>query len=258
MADAAARRNYRLALAAFVIGLAAFVFEAIVTIAYIGLIQSTQDAVTEFGWGNVPPERLEPFIRLSGAMGPLLIGCVLVASIATMFLFYFAARSLRREGIKQHFGPALTAWSSLIPFYNFYRPWAGLGEVRNSLRQARREGKLPAAGIRGANAATVFYAIATVIYGIAQQGIGGYAGNIADSSDTINDAAQFNAFLGKLSGLFSLNAIVDAIFLLVVLWYWIGTLRLMSASLRLAPASVEAPSPPPLPPPVPPPMPSAA
>jgi hypothetical protein len=238
-----AQRNYRRARAAFLIAVVAFSIELLTMAAYVYLIYSAQSAIADFGWGNVPPSRLSEFIWLSGAMEPILIGCVIVSGIATMFLFYFAALSLQREGVKQYFGPALTAWSVLIPFYGLYRPWAGLGEVRNTLLAARAERRLPAAGIRGANAATVFYAIMIVIYSVSEEGVGKYASDIMATSDDAGGAEQFNSYVENLSGLFSVNIILAATFLIVVLWYWIGMLRLIKTSLSLEPASDNLPPP---------------
>jgi hypothetical protein len=240
MVDKAARRSYRWALAIFVVAVLAFFFEIVMMIGYAALASSTKDAIAEFGWGNVPPERLQPFIQASNAFGPIIVFCILVSGGGTMLLFYFAARSLRREGIKQYFGPALTAWSLLIPFYGFYRPWAGLGEVRNTLRQARREGRLPLAGIRGANAATVFYAIMVGLYSLASKIIE-LAADRLSNSDNINGAAAFNSYLDELAGLIGLDAGVSVILLIVVLVYWIATLRLIRKSLTLPPSAASTP-----------------
>ncbi len=249
MADPIVERNYRCALAAFLVAVVAFSIGTLSKIVYLFLVHGALNTITEFAWGHIPPERLNAFIWLSEAMGPILIGCFLVSGIATMVLFYFAALSLRRVGMKQYFGPALTAWSLIIPFYSLYRPWAGLGEVRNTLAQAQREQRLPAAGITGANAATVFYAIMMVIYSVAGYVLGIYADQISASSGNLTGAAGFTSYLNEMFNLFSLFIIVELIFLAAVVWYWVGMFWLIKASLslQLTVADLSQGGPPPVP-----------
>jgi hypothetical protein len=113
--ELAVQRSYLRARAAFSAVVLAFSIRIYVVLIYLFLIPGARNAVTEFGWGHVPPEKLGGFIFLSNAMEPIEIGCGLVSLIATMILFYFAARSLRRE-VMQHFSPAITALGLLIPF----------------------------------------------------------------------------------------------------------------------------------------------
>ena len=250
MAELGVQRNYRRALAAFLVAVIAFSIEILAKAVYLFLIYGVQNAVTEFGWGHVPRARLSAFIWLSRAMGPTLIGSAVVAGIATMILFYFAALSLRRQGIKQHFGPALTAWSVLIPVYSLYRPWAGLGEVRNTLAQARQEHRLPAAGITGANAATVFLAVAVILYGVVGSAVGVFnTSHISAASGNLTGVERFNFVLSTLFDLFAVLAILQLIFLAITAWYWVGMFRLIKTSLSLPLTVADSPqnSPPPLP-----------
>jgi hypothetical protein len=248
MAELDVQRNYRRALAMFLVVVIAISIEILTEVVYLFLISGAQNAVTEFAWGHVPRARLSAFIWLSRAVGPILIGSLLVRSIATMILFYFAALSLRGRGIKQYFGPALTAWSLLIPFYSLYRPWAGLGEVRNTLAQARQEHRLPAAGITGANAATVLLAVTFVLYGLGGGAVGVFQ-KISASSGNLTGAARFTFLLNTLIDSFAVLATLQLIVLAVTVWYWVGMFRLIKTSLSLPPIIADLPqnSPPPLP-----------
>jgi hypothetical protein len=90
---------------------------------------------------------------------------------------------------------------------------------------------LPAAGIRGANAATVFYAVMFFICVFAPFVIRTFV--ISPLSGNLTSAEQFIPYLNYLSNLYSVFAIDALIFLAVTVWYWIGMFRLIKTSLSL-------------------------
>jgi hypothetical protein len=235
-----ARRNFRLALTTFLIALISFLFEDLVIASYIYLIHTTKDVIAEFGWGHVPASRLSAFLWLSHNLRTLLLVGINVGGLATLFLFYFTARAVPCLGVKQNFRPWLTALSVLIPFYSIYRPWAGLGEVRNTLTEARRAQRLPASGIQGTNEATVVYAITLLGCGVVDYALAIYALQLNTTYAGMHGPDQFNNYLNAMIGLNLVHFTSLTISLVVATWYWWGMLALLRAALSL-PAS-EAPA----------------
>src|SRR5712691_5605873 len=193
--------NRRHLFVGLVVLFAAFAIQIVAMGSYVFLALELRNDIARFGWGNVPADRVGGYVWLAEHIWPILFATSVLAFIAAIFLFYQAGKILTHLGLKQHFGPTLTAWSLLIPLYCFYRPWAGLGEVRNTLLDIRRERHLPPSGIKGPNGATVFYAISFYVYMLADRLMDRYADRLLASGPVSTDAAA-NLYLDKMSELF--------------------------------------------------------
>jgi len=231
-----ARANYRVACIAFAILLCALVAQILVIVGYLYVSRSADEALREFGWGRVPRERFAAFLWASRHFQVITIALLITWGIACLVLIDRAARSLRILGVRQYFGPGLTVWSVFIPFYCLYRPWAGLGEVRNTLSNARRERRLPPAGIRGANSPTVFYGIAVFAYLTADKIAGRYADMVVTAPRNAN---EFHANISFMSNFLSFELFILAALLGATTWYWLGMIRLLKQTSMLTAPSEE-------------------
>jgi hypothetical protein len=232
MTDTPTQNNYRHLFGGIIVVFAAFAVQIIAMGAYIFLALELQNDIIRFGLDNVPADRLGGYIWLSQYIWPILFIASVVAFIAAMLLFYQAGKTLVFLGVKQYFGPTLTAWGLLIPFYCVYRPWAGLGEVRNTLSDARRERRIPPSGVRGANGETIFYAISFYAYMLTDRFIDRYADRLL-ASDPVNSSATANLYLDKMSELLFIATLITVIFLGISVWYWMGVIRLFKHVLSL-------------------------
>jgi hypothetical protein len=232
------QKNHRFILAGFSIWLAGLAAQIAIIGVYVVLIRSVQAAIHEFGWGNVPPERLSTFLWLSDNLVVLTVTPVVIATAAGLFVIYRLALILRSLKVEQHFGPGLTVGSMFIPFYSFYRPWAGLGEVRNTLTIARREGRLAEKGIRGANAATVVYGVSVFAY-LAVMRLLDKEADLATPKGEFSGAAHYLAFLDQISAMFMVQIVTTVIFIAITSWYWLRTASLAKRVSMIRPASVE-------------------
>jgi hypothetical protein len=208
--------------------------QIVLMISYVVLSYSAQDSIRQFGWGRVPPERLSAFVWLSDNLSALDVTTFLVTGASALFLMYRVALILRTLELQQYFGPGLTTLSIFIPFYSFYRPWAGLGEVRNTLTDAIRERRLPEAGIRGANAPTVVYAISVFSFVLADKMLGNAANQMIPKQE-FKSAAPYLAFLDQMSTIFIAQSVAALIFLAIASWYWLSTIRLAKDVLMMKP-----------------------
>src|SRR5262249_53259052 len=186
--------------------------------------------------GRVPRERFPAVLLAARPFQGITIGLLITWGIACLVLIDRAARSLRILGVRQYFGPGLTVWSVFIPFYCLYRPWAGLGEVRNTLSNARRERRLPPAGIRGANSPTVFYGIAVFAYLTADKIAGRYADMVVTAPRNAN---EFHANISFMSNFLSFELFILAALLGATTWYWLGMIRLLKQTSMLTAPSEE-------------------
>ena len=225
MNDSAKRKHYRFMLGTFVTVVVVFGIQILLMATYVFLNYSTQGALSQYGWGNVPPENLSAFIWFSDHIEAMLLVGVVLGLAAFLLLIYRAAKTLSILEVKQNFGAGLTVGSLFIPFLCFYRPWAGLGEVRNTLRDTLSERRLPDAGITGANGETVIYAIAFFVYATIDKVIAVWAFSLVPKEE-INNGTEFHVYLERVSNLFLTEIVVSTMYHLVLLWYWIGFLKL--------------------------------
>jgi hypothetical protein len=226
MNDSAKHKHYRFMLGTFVTVVVVLGIQILLKATYILLIYSTQGAFSQYGWGNVPPENLSAFIWFSEHLEAMLLAGFVLVTPAILLLVYRAAKTLSILEVKQNFGPGLTVLSLFIPFYSFYRPWAGLGEVRNTLLDTLREHRAPEAGITGANGETVIYAIALFAYMAFEKIVGRMAEGLVPKEE-IKNGTEFNIYLEGVSNLFLTEIAVSTTFLLVLVWYWTSFLKLI-------------------------------
>jgi hypothetical protein len=226
MSDSEKRKHYRLMLGTFVAFVIVFGLQILLIATYTFLIYSTQGFLSQYGWGKIPPGNLTAFFWLSEHIGELSLIGLILGTVVSLLLVYRAAKTLSVLKVKQNFGPGLTVLSLFIPFYCFYRPWAGLGEVRNTLLDTLREHRVPEAGITGANGETVIYAIALFAYMAFEKTIGRMAEGLVPKEEFKN-GTEFNVYLEGVSNLFLTDIAVSTIYLLVLVWYWIGFLKLI-------------------------------
>jgi hypothetical protein len=176
-----------------------------------------------FGWGRVPSANMKGFMWLSDNLEWIATALSYSSVAAFTYLVYQTAAILERLGVNKHLSTAMTTASLFIPFYTFYRPWAGLGEVANTLDAAVSRRSIPFLGIRGTNARTVVLALIVYAYAISEKVIGLYTAEMAKRQLGTEPAAV--SFLTDISFIFIVELLLTGILLGVVFWYWTGVIR---------------------------------
>jgi hypothetical protein len=227
----------------FWVFIGAYIFNTALELIYVVYAIGASTDISTYGYGHVPTERLRTFVSLSDAL-PTVTAVVGYASVVVfVVLVYQTAVVPSRLGTKFVLSPVMTTVSLFIPLYNFYRPWAGLGEVINTLRSALATRAVPLKGIRGANAFTVTLALASYSFLIFQKIIGKSAE--ATGASKVADQTSALRLLGELSNLFLVDALVTLVYVALLYAYWSTILRLFKEALRLPVAFPEPETSPP-------------
>lgn len=209
--------------AAFWIFVGLYAAQMVLSLTYVFYCYGLLRDVHYFGWGKVPPTSMKGFLWLSDNLEWM--ATVLSYSSVVVFavLVYQTATLLDRLGVAQHLGPGMTTGSLFIPFYNFYRPWAGLGEVANTLEVTVTRRNIPFIGIRGANVGTVVLAISIYSFALFEKFIGLYAADMAKRPSGTEAAGI--AYLTDASFIFIVETLLTGVLLSVVVWYWTRIMR---------------------------------
>jgi hypothetical protein len=192
----------------------------------IYLSSNLQSTVNQYGFGQAPPAKVETFVGYLSWSDFVGYASAIISVMAIIFSIFQTSKSLGYLGISQHFSPGPTAFTFLIPFVCFYYPWAGLSEVRNTLKTGVAFSHLPREGMRGIEPFTFFYGLITFAYIVVNELVETAGKQLALKSP--NDLQSFNDLF---SGLVRLNitlTICQAIFVAILASYWLSILNLYS------------------------------
>jgi hypothetical protein len=221
-------RKLKVAIAAVTAGLSVYV---ITEVAYWFVIAGLIADLNQYGWGHVPVANLNPFTWMSENLQYFLVIGVILYFFAFIYLMYQTAATLDHLRVSKHLNPTMTALSIFIPFYCLYRPWAGLGEVRNTLAAAISRGSIPFEGVRGANGSTVFFSICTALCLVAQHA--SQIGIERFGDRPMNSTSAATSQLADISFVFLIDALLQIVVLALFLFYWLTFLRQYKEALRV-------------------------
>jgi hypothetical protein len=114
-----------------VIGLIADVAGFLLQVRTLGRLRSL---VGVYGFGHIPRDAISDGALIDLATRVLTLGGYAVALAAFLVAMARARRIAQEAGLTDfQYGYGWTAGSLFIPFWNFSRPWVGLGEIRNAI-----------------------------------------------------------------------------------------------------------------------------
>lgn len=213
--------------------------QMLLSITYVFYCYGLLTDIHHFGWGKVPNANLKGFLWVSDNLEWISTTIAYSSVVVFAFLIYQTASVLERLGVNKHLGTGMTTASLFIPFYNFYRPWAGIGEVSNTLDAAVARRSIPFIGIRGANTSTVILALAIYTYALVEKFFGVYAAEIGKRQFGSQTAGL--SFLSDISFLVIVETLLTGVFLGVVVWYWTRIIRNYHDAISFPQAAVNYP-----------------
>jgi hypothetical protein len=139
---------------------------ATASLGYTTLIFDAIRAIKQFGFGQIPRERFALFLLVSEHWDMAFLAMLLFFAICWLMLLWKTANALKALGVSQHFKPSWTVMSLSIPLWNLYRPWAGLAEVRRTVKNYSVTGSAPSHELRGFDRATFGLGFTVVVFNI--------------------------------------------------------------------------------------------
>lgn len=222
---------------AFWLLIATYAIQLFFSVAFTVYSYGVLSDIGRFGWGKVPNENLRAYIWLGENIPPVSTFLSYLTVVLFVYLVYQTAALLDRLAVKKHLSSGMTAVSLFIPIYTFYRPWAGLGEVANTLAATEARSTIPYEGERGTNVGTVVLALAIYGYALAEKLLGVHIADI-EKRDSSSEAASIS-IINDIASLFLLESIFTLVILGVVYWYWSRIIQQYHSALSLPNVSLE-------------------